>query len=63
MIGDIQNEELWVSFGSRLKLKICGSQVTTAAGHTWREAEVYLIAKIRGITEKVCAETVLTTEK
>ncbi len=31
-MGDCQNEDLRVSFDSRLKLKFLGSQVTTDAG-------------------------------
>lgn len=31
-MGDSQNQDLRVSFDSRLKLKFCGSQVTTDAG-------------------------------
>ena len=31
-MGDAKNDDLRVGFDSRLKLKFCGSQVTTAAG-------------------------------
>ena len=47
-MGDAKKDDLWVRFDSRLKLKFCGSQVTTDAGLlAYRELDESL-----GLTEQ-----------